>query len=504
MKAAYRINLPDMVLNKIGWGLVILAGAVGVITRFILNLSAYAQFEGDQIRDAFVYLDMRSGVWPLLGPGSSVGTFSLPPLYYYLVYPFTLISSDPIWQILPNAIFSFGSIILLMLILYLMANKLEPGKRIFAAGLGGLWWSLMYQDIYLNGHEWNPGPVICFFLGFCILFYFVMNREKIKWWKSLLYWIGMGIIVSFLASMHSMAWFIMPIVFLVCIIWYMTRRKNYLAPVGGIAASVAALTPYWIGESRTGFANLKALFQAMGGSANEGYSIVSRFNHSLEVFAELGPLVYFPEKSILMIFAVMATIAMVAFFFLYKGSRDLLIILLLTWSLFLLAIANFWEKIYYHYVVLIAIAPLLFFILALVQVNVRKKLFFVMAIAILFFIIVSMGINFDYDMNYAKNKFGPERQINTRDYNAIVKNIPENKTICSPDQWRLDRLRYFDETVFKKNLKYSQTCKPGMYYVHKKYYVEERFSDLFENNEYKYPGKIIKSENAYDIVSITK
>lgn len=503
-KAAYRVNLPDLALKKIGWGLAILAGAVGLVTRLIIGLAAYAQFEGDQIRDAFVYLGMREGAWPLLGPSSSVGTFSLPPLYYYLVCPFSLLGRDPVWQVVPNALFSLAAIILLMCLIYLMAAKIEPGKRVFAAGLAGLWWAVIFQDIYLNGHEWNPGPVICFFLGFCLVFYYVMNKKKMKLWDGLLHWGGLGLLVAFLVSMHSMAWFIMPIVFLFSIIWFMAKKRQYLAPVFGALVSILALLPYWIGETRTDFANTRALFRAMGGSANEPYSIVARLNHALEVFAGLGPMVYFPEKSVIMIFAAVATIALVAFFFLYRGPRDILAVLLMTWGLFLLAIANFWEKIYYHYVVLIAIAPLIFMVLALVQANFKKKLYSLMVLGFLVFILVSMAVNFDLTMNYAKNKFGPERQINTRDYNRIVASLPEKATVCSPDQWRLDRIRYFDEAKYRKGLSFSLVCRPGMYYVHEKYYVEDKFGGLNTNAECGYPGHAFASADAYEVILIKK
>ena len=117
----------------LAYTLMLLATALSMLNRLI-NLFRYTTFDigpdPDQVRDAFVYMAMQAGQFPTLGPGASIGGYSLPPLYYYLVFPATLIGPDPRLQVLPNAVLSFLTTPLLIYLVYRLLVRLPLTRRL--------------------------------------------------------------------------------------------------------------------------------------------------------------------------------------------------------------------------------------------------------------------------------------------------------------------------------------------------------------------------------------
>jgi hypothetical protein len=119
--------------NVVAYSLMGLAIAIGILTR-IISLFQYTTFDigpaPDQIRDAFVYMGMMEGDFPTLGQASSAGGYNLPPLYYYLVFPFVQLGANPALQVLPNGIFSFLAIPLFIVLVYELLENLPASKRL--------------------------------------------------------------------------------------------------------------------------------------------------------------------------------------------------------------------------------------------------------------------------------------------------------------------------------------------------------------------------------------
>ena len=92
-----------------------LALFLGIITRFYF-LTSYIQFDGEQARSGFILMKMWQGDWPTLGAPSSIGGYGIFPYYYYWTFLWTLLGSDPVFQVLSNAVPSFGSILLIFTI----------------------------------------------------------------------------------------------------------------------------------------------------------------------------------------------------------------------------------------------------------------------------------------------------------------------------------------------------------------------------------------------------
>jgi hypothetical protein len=155
---------------RLAWVTITLALCVGFVTRFLF-LYRYIDFRGDEVRDAYVYAAMRNAPWPALGAHIGAdfpGDFwHLPPLYYYIVFPFARLGFDPTFAALSSATFSFLTLPLLMFVLYRLLDGLSHTRRLACAALGGLWWSVMVNEVVLATRAWNPSPVIflCFSLS---------------------------------------------------------------------------------------------------------------------------------------------------------------------------------------------------------------------------------------------------------------------------------------------------------------------------------------------------
>jgi hypothetical protein len=77
--------------------LIVLAIGFGFFSRLIACFRYVTFFYYDQVRDAELYVKMWQGNIPNLGPGASVGGYKLLPLYYYLVFPATVLGVDPVF-----------------------------------------------------------------------------------------------------------------------------------------------------------------------------------------------------------------------------------------------------------------------------------------------------------------------------------------------------------------------------------------------------------------------
>ena len=270
--------------RQLGIALILLAIAIGFVTR-ILAVFQYVTFDigpdPDQIRDAFVVMDFWKGNFPTLGPsayGAGLGGFHVPPLYYYLFFPFTVFGKTPAAQAFPNAFFSFLSIPLFIVLIFRLLKGVHASKRLFLSGLSGFWYSLLFGNIFISNFQWNPSSIPFFFMIFTLL-YDVQMKAITSWKIQISTWIGSGIVLSVLMSLHSSTLFVMPVVYAIISLNFIFKilkeqginLRLALPGLGGLSA-IALLTPYWIGESKNHFGNTKSILRAVlsaSGSASE-------------------------------------------------------------------------------------------------------------------------------------------------------------------------------------------------------------------------------------------
>lgn len=469
----------------IAYSSIVLAVCISVFTCFI-SAFQYITFDigpdPDQIRDAFVVMKMWEGEFPILGPASSVGNYSLPPLYYYLVFPFSLFGADPIFQVLPNAIFAVLSVPLLSYLTYQLLDNIEQDRRLLLSGLAGLWYSLLFGVIFISTFQWNPSSTPFFLTIFLLLLRFqFQNTCSLN--VQILSWALCGVILSILVSLHSSNLFVIPAVFILLSLVFVWRQFRYRRfkqmglPLVSIASSVIVLFPYWKGEFSRNFANSRAIIRLIleSRSTTGVGNIFTRFSKIFWTYFDLGHQLYFPEPLALFfsISFIALSLGSILSLWKFRGDRVLWGILWLLWGVYFYAASSFdRSSLIFYYKVLILTMPILSIVVGLAYLNntAIEKVFAAILVGSIF---VSIGLNLYHDVKYLKAQYGSQRLMTTRDTIEILKKIPDNATICDPriarNRQDINQYRYLSQYVLKKEIMVTSDCDRGRYVIHPKY-----------------------------------
>ncbi len=457
---------------------------IGFLTRIIACFQYITYDIGpapDQIRDAFIYMNMWEGKLPTLGPGSSIGGYSLPPLYYYLVFPFTILGANLEFQVLPNALFSFLSIILLTYFLYQILAKLGTSleNNLVLSALGGLWYSTFYGEIFINNFQWNPGPIIFFSLLFLLLYEFQYSSQN-STYKSLnhkIAWIVYGIVLAILVSLHSTTLFIMPVVFFVSLVMFIYKKRNikkdWLLPLFSIISSLIVLFPYWQGEIPSKFANTKKIINTVLNSSGESGGLIEKLFSSLTAYLQLGQQAYFVSYASINIIISLIFFSIITYFGIKKvrNGNILLIFSILIFTLFLLASSSFTgSNFHYHYKLLILIIPIIFTVITLAQTKIdQDKKQLVLTSLIILSIIYSLFTNLYFDSKFWDAKYGKNRIMSTNDIVEIFNQLPEGQTICGVNlrgsRKKINTFNYIDKYITQKNFNLVTKCNSGDFLI---------------------------------------
>ncbi|MGB7248985.1 MAG: hypothetical protein WBC73_08605 [Phormidesmis sp.] len=476
---------------------ILLAMALGLITR-IVAVFQYVTFDigpdPDQIRDAFVVMGIWQGEWPTLGPvayGAGLGGFHILPLYYYLLFPFTLFGKTPAAQAFPNAFFSFLSIPIFIVLIYRLLEGVHASKRLFLSGLSGFWYSLLFGSIFISNFQWNPSSIPFFFMSFTLLCD-IQIKNLADWKVQIPAWIGSGIILAILVSLHTSALFVMPVVYVIVSLNFIfkTFKKRGInlrlaLPGLGWLAAIVALTPYWIGESSSRFSNTKAILRtalSASGSAPESdektfflFNIVERLGntalHALNVVRQA----YFWNASVLylVISLVAITLVVSVAFFKFKGNQTIWLLWLSTWALLLLAAASLDPSdTVFYYRILVTAAPIALTAVALAYVELSGSRAIAYSSAIACFITLSCVNNLYYDAQFMAAKYGGDRVMNTQEIAQIMEQLPIGAKICDPRIARkrsaINQYNYIDTYITHRQIEAVSECEVGSYVIHPK------------------------------------
>lgn len=480
-------------MNKSFKTLGIILIAFSLIFGFLIRLFAvvyFTNFTGDQINDAYRVLGIWQGSLPTLGPGPTAwkelgGDIYLPPLYYYLVFPFTVLTFDLSSQAIPNAFFTFLSIPLLIFTVYKLLDNVRPEKRFFLSAIAGFWYSLLFRNIALStGDSLAGNPVsILFFLLVFILLYTYQLEGQLAPAAEVSCWIAYGVSLAILTNLHFSSLFVMPAIFLGSIIFYIARKpqqnKRWLLAGLAIAAALLALTPYWIGEVSRDWENSRRILSlAMGASSQEGHSVtfLQRLNAIILGYLDLGKGVYFMGNS-WKTAAISLSFLLVVFFagiFKFKGNKTIFFMLISVWIVFLLAYSSTDMTKTYNpvfYKLLIYLAPIFLAICSLAYLDFSRKLDKLLVAFIIFGMTISILINVKFHYNYVSGRWGMPRIPNTSDIAEVIRQIPEKSTFCvSEESYRNLRIyEYTNQYITKRNLKFIPQCQSGDYFIYEKY-----------------------------------
>ena len=467
-------------------GIILIAFALifGFLIRLFVVLN-FTQFSGDQINDAYRTMGIWEGSFPTLGPGPAAWSgiaeakLYLPPLYYYLVFPFTALTPDLSSQAIFNAISTFLSIPLLSLLVYEMLSGVDNDKRIFLSGLAVFWYALLFKNIVFSTGDslaGNPVSILFFQLVFVILYSFQINKKLSLIWQ-IICWIIFGIIVAVLVSLHFSTLFIMPVIFGGCIIFYISinpqSRKRWLLSGLSILSSLLALTPYWIGEINRSWLNNRAIISlVVNATSKEGHSVtfLQRINGIAHGYFNLGHEVYFigtTWKSIIISLLFLLTVLVIGVVK-FRGNKTIFFLLLSTWSVFLLSYSSTNMKETYNpvfYKALIYLAPIFLTTISLAYLKFSKIVNKILITFIIFCITISILINIKYHYNFVSSRAGMPRIPNTNDLAQVLTQIPQKSNICRGGRIH----KYTDKYVTKREFEIIQDCHPGSYLIYSKY-----------------------------------
>lgn len=168
-----------------------LAGVIllSCILRF-WHFVPFMEFLDDQGRDAIVAKRiLKDGDFTLLGPGTSVGTMYLGPLYYYAMVPF-------LWLTYPSPVgpaYAVAGLGVLTVVFTYLLGKRIFGKRI--AAIACVLMCVATPVVQLSRFSWQPNPAPFFGL---LLFYAVWKVWKgaFRWWALV------GLFFAVLLQLH--------------------------------------------------------------------------------------------------------------------------------------------------------------------------------------------------------------------------------------------------------------------------------------------------------------
>ncbi|BAY71701.1 hypothetical protein ACN23B_03620 [Anabaena sp. FACHB-709] len=500
-----------MMFLSLIWGIYILSFVV-------INFSDYS---GDQINDAYRIMATWDGKWPTLGSGPTawsglVGEFYLPPLYYYLVFPFTALTADLSAQAMPNALLTFFSIPLLILTTYKLLENVEYDKRLFLSALAGFWYICLFQNIVMStGNSIAGNPVsITFFLLCFVLLYTYQMEGKLSPNLEVLSWIAYGFVLAIISNLHFSTLYVMPVVFIITIIFYISKnfRQKRRWMLSGVAAlsAIIAMTPYWVGEIGRNWINtarIIAVATKSSGSKEYGIAILSRFKAIFNGYFGLGQEVYFAGESWKSGFISLIFLSLILGLGImkFRGNRILLNLLFLIWLVFLAAYSSTDMENTYNptfYKLLIYLAPIFFTICSLAYLKLSKNFNSFLSVFIIACITISITINLNLHLNYINSRSGITRILSTRDIADSLRNLPEQSTLCHPNgNYRnLRNDEYIDRYITKRSLNFIAECQAGFYIIHAKY---ESLGNYKLRKTENFPQELAKYQEKSQLIAET-
>lgn len=430
--------------NKLSLALVICILLLAAFLR-LYNISDYMTFLGDEGRDVLIVKGMLEGDLTFLGPRSSAGDFFMGPAYYYMMAPALFLSGlDPVGPAIMVALIGVATTFLVYFI----------GKRFFSER-AGLFAAALYASsplvIVYSRSSWNPNVLPFFAL---LLMYTTFKGVGAKHpWK---YLVPTGMLLGIAIQLHYLSLFLIGIVTLYIFfgLWYSKGKiqviepiKNYLQILLGF---LITLLPFLAFEARHGFPNFKSIFSFIFGDTlqDTGYQHDSSFSsHIIDIVYRLSarlvlhsPLSDISQQyspmalNIWYVVAALIALASVAYLFLVKDKR--VVLLLSLWLFVSIFLFGVYKKEIndYHMVILF---PLPFLLVGNFLANLgtmgKKKwhMFFVLLSFVLFFSLFIFSLS-DAPFRFAPNKQKWQVQQTAEFLLKQTGNKPFNFALLSP------------------------------------------------------------------------
>lgn len=229
---------------KSNWVLVIIL-LIGTFSRFY-KINSYMTFLGDEGRDAIIVRNLLVHADPILiGPGTSVGSMYLGPLYYYFMAPFLFLSNfSPVGPAIGVALLG----ILTIYLVYIIGREWFGQKAgLIAASL----YAISPTVIIYSRSSWNPNIMPFFALLAIYSIWKVWKDRKYSW----LFVTALSF--AFVMQSHYLGLLLAPVLFL---FWLISKVPPKFTLVS-IFIFTLLMSPLAIFDMRHGFLNSKALYK---------------------------------------------------------------------------------------------------------------------------------------------------------------------------------------------------------------------------------------------------
>ena len=221
----------------------------------LYKISSYMTFLGDEGRDVIIVRRLLvEGHPPLIGPGTSVGSMYLGPLYYYMMAPALLLANfSPVG---PAVMIAILGILTVGFVWWVGRRWFNKTTGLVAAGL----YAISPTIIYYSRSSWNPN-IMPFFALLSVYSVWKVWREKRFNWL-----IVMGISFAFVLQSHYLGLLLAPTLFVFWLLTFLEVRKTKdqkifnKDSVVGIVLFLLLMSPLLIFDLRHNWMNTKAFY----------------------------------------------------------------------------------------------------------------------------------------------------------------------------------------------------------------------------------------------------
>ncbi len=419
-------------------------------------MSSHELFFGDQVRDAKVVLDIPTNT-PFLGPISSAGNYFLPPVYFYLMYVFSLGFKSVNWLYS----FSFVCGIALLPIWYVFFDEMLPQSKHKKTLLlsAFLYITINTNEINDGSTIWNPNTLNFWFLSSLLL---ANNIHKSpKNWSVLL----LGLCLSIFSQLHTGVLPVVALLFLITVKGLYVQKQ--WIKICLLCASFSFLyTPYLLYEITHGFGNTVGLVKSFA-----GHGIKNALLGRLYQLAQSSNLIFSQVYTKFDIGIVLAIFPLV--FYLYLGYKlyhknFILKLSVASWAIFLFFIVGFHGKLEIFHLKILWFAPIVLAIAFLSTDTNQKWIKYVCSV----FIIITLSANIYSNIDFFTNKFSQNRVANYADIVDITNRLPDNSHYCETESQTMSQkksVQFIVEFEHQKNLVLVDTCNQSNYTIISKY-----------------------------------
>lgn len=199
---------------KINWILVLIL-LVGAFLR-LYNIEGYMTFLGDEGRDAIIVRNLLVDLDPILiGPGTSVGSMYLGPLYYYFMAPFLFLANfSPVGPSVGVALLG----VLTIWLIYWVCKEWFSSKNqtVSLAGIiAALFYAISPTVIVFSRSSWNPNIMPFFSLLAIYSIWRVWKKDDYK------FLFVSSISLAFVLQSHYLGLLLIPVIGIIWILKFL-------------------------------------------------------------------------------------------------------------------------------------------------------------------------------------------------------------------------------------------------------------------------------------------